>query len=91
MNKKFDLDSMSVDEMWQLHEQLSQMLSARLVSEKRELEKRLARLRIETKSRGTEHASEDRPHRKYPPVFSKYRNSKPPYETWSGRGSNRGG
>jgi len=86
MSKKFDLDAMSVDEMWQLHEQLSQMLSARLVSEKRELEKRLARLRIETKSRGVERASEDRPHRKYPPVFPKYRNSNPPYETWSGGG-----
>jgi DNA-binding protein H-NS len=86
MSKKFDLDSMSVDEMWQLYEQLSQMLSARLVSEKRELEKRLARLRIETRTRGAERASEDRPRRKYPQVFPKYRNSNPPYETWSGRG-----
>ena len=41
MNKKIDLDAMSVDEMWKLHEQIGQVLSVRLTSEKRELEKRL--------------------------------------------------
>ena len=44
MNKKFDLDAMSVDEMWRLHEKIGQLLSVRLTSEKRELEKRLAKL-----------------------------------------------
>ena len=47
MNKKFDLDAMSVDEMWRLHEKIGQVLSVRLTSEKRELEKRLAKLRRE--------------------------------------------
>ena len=45
MMKKINLDSMSVDEMWQLHEEISRVLSIRLTSEKRELEKRLDQLR----------------------------------------------
>ena len=47
MSKKLNLDAMSIDEMWQLHEEISQVLSVRLTSEKRELEKRLAQLRRE--------------------------------------------
>ncbi len=87
MGRKFDLDSMSVDEMWQLHEKLSQVLSVRLVSEKRELEKRLARLRSEKGAQDSEQASnQPRAHRKYPQVFPKYRNPKEPFETWSWRG-----
>ena len=50
MNKKFNLDAMSVDEMWRLHEKIGQVLSVRLTSEKRELEKRLAKLRRENES-----------------------------------------
>src|SRR3954447_19358013 len=93
MNKKFNLDAMSVDEMWQLHEEISQVLSIRLTSEKRELEKRLAQLRREKESRQPEGAGElslagiaVAPRRKYPRVFPKYRNPKQPSETWSGRG-----
>ena len=40
--KKWDINGMSTDEMWRLHVEVSQLLSVRLVSEKRELEKRLA-------------------------------------------------
>ena len=82
MSKKLDLDSMSVDELWQLHERIGRVLSVRLATEKRELEKRLARLRSE-KPNGD---GSSRPHRKYPQVLPKYRNSNEPYETWSGRG-----
>jgi DNA-binding protein H-NS len=89
MNRKFNLDALSVDEMWQLHEEISQILSVRLASEKRELEKRLAQLRRE-KSPGElkQQASpgEVRERRKYPRVFPKYRNPGEPSETWSGRG-----
>ena len=42
-----NLDAMSVDEIWQLHEEISGILSLRLTAEKRELEKRLAQLRRE--------------------------------------------
>jgi len=80
---------MSVDELWQLHEELSQVLSVRLTSEKRELEKRLAQLRREKESRQSEIVDARNPpreRRKYPRVFPKYRNPEQPSETWSGRG-----
>ena len=88
MNKKFDLDAMSVDEMWRLHEKIGQLLSVRLTSEKRELEKRLAKLRREneTHSSSTESTAVPRERRKYPRVYPKYQNPNEPSETWSGRG-----
>jgi DNA-binding protein H-NS len=79
MGRKLDLDSMSVDELWQLHERIGRVLSVRLASEKRELEKRLARLRTERPNG----EGSSRPHRKYPQVLPKYRNSNEPYD---GRG-----
>lgn len=92
MNKNLNLDAMSVDEMWQLHEEIARVLSVRLTSEKRELEKRLAQLRRERET--SPPASEGAPtlkrsgreRRKYPRVFPKYRNPNEPTETWSGRG-----
>jgi DNA-binding protein H-NS len=93
MSKKFNLDGMTVDEMWRLYEEISQVLSVRLTSEKRELEKRLAQLRREKESRQPESPGDlspartaGSPRRKYPRVFPKYRNPKQPSETWSGRG-----
>lgn len=89
--KKLNLDAMSVDEMWQLHEEISQILSVRLASEKRELEKRLAQLRRERETRHVEPSGAQprdavRERRKYPRVVPKYRNPSEPSETWSGRG-----
>jgi len=77
--------------MWQLHEEISAVLSIRLTSEKRELEKRLAQLRREKEMRQSESADSQardapRERRKYPRVFPKYRNPNEPTETWSGRG-----
>ena len=88
MNKKIDLDGMSVDDMWRLHEKIGQVLSVRLTSEKRELEKRLAQLRRENEmhSASAEVEGESRERRKYPRVYPKYRNPNEPSETWSGRG-----
>ena len=90
MSKKWNLAAMSIDEMWQLHEEISQLLSVRLTSEKRELEKRLAQLRREKEMPRPENSksSKDAPRerRKYPRVFPKYRNPHEPFETWSGRG-----
>ncbi len=87
--KKIDLGTMSVDDLWSLHEQISKILSARITSEKRELEKRLAVL-----NRGIEgvvdasqsYNANGKARRKYPRVFPKYRNPQTPSETWSGRG-----
>jgi DNA-binding protein H-NS len=93
MSKKPNLDAMSIDEMWQLHEDVIRALSTRLTSEKRELEKRLAQLRLEkgemlrsdpVNRNLKKGASGQR--RQYPKVFPKYRNPNDPSETWSGRG-----
>jgi DNA-binding protein H-NS len=91
MGKKLNLDAMSIDDMWQLHEEVSQQLSVRLTSEKRELERRLAQLRPEKEipqADGGDKSVADatRQRRKYPRVFPKYRNPSEPSETWSGRG-----
>jgi len=92
ISNKLNLDAMSVDEMWLLHEEIGQILSVRLTSEKRELEKRLAQLRREKEMRQSEPADNQasqgavRERRKYPRVFPKYRNPNEPSETWSGRG-----
>jgi DNA-binding protein H-NS len=93
MSDKLNLDAMTTDELWHLHEEISPILLARVTSQKRELEKRLARLSPETQvepsdqpgavsSKGLAHA----PRRKYPRVFPKFRNPQVPSETWSGRG-----
>jgi DNA-binding protein H-NS len=95
MSKKLNLDAMSIDEMWHLHEQIIRVLSVKLTAEKRGLEKRLAQLRREKKEM-PQSASLDRQlekdasgkRRKYPRVFPKYRNPNEPSETWSGRGKN---
>ena len=89
--KKLNLGTMTIDEMWQLHEEIGRVLSVRLTSEKRELEKRLAQLRRESEMSQSKPADErpkeaPRERRKYPTVFPKYRNPNKPFETWSGRG-----
>ena len=87
--KKVDLESMSLDDLWSLHEKISVILSARIRAEKHELEKRLAVLDGGTDiisqfgpSRSLQNGKE---RRKYPRVLPKYRNPQTS-ETWSGRG-----
>lgn len=91
MSKKWDFDALTVDELWQLHEELTRVLSIRLTSEKRELEKRLTQLRRDKQSGPLKQAAAEKdvaraPRRKYPRVFPKYQNTQSPHETWSGRG-----
>lgn len=89
MAHKLNFDSMSVDELWHLHEEIGRVLSMRLTTEKRELEKRLAQLRRENDARHANAQSSsdfERIRRKYPQVLPKYRNPNSPTETWSGRG-----
>jgi DNA-binding protein H-NS len=87
--KKVELESMSLDDLWSLHEKVSALLSARIKAEKQELEKRLVVL-----NRGNDIISQSSPsrslqngkvRRKYPRVLPKYRNPQTS-ETWSGRG-----
>jgi DNA-binding protein H-NS len=89
--KKIDLEAMSVDDLWSLHEKISTILSGRITSEKRELEKRLAVLNrgrdvVEEGDVLKSYNANGTPRRKYPRVFPKYRNPQMPAETWSGRG-----
>ncbi|WP_426413263.1 H-NS family nucleoid-associated regulatory protein [Bradyrhizobium ganzhouense] len=91
MTKMVDLGAMTVDELWQLHEELSEVLATRLTSEKRELEKRLAQLQREEAAGDLQRplpadGLEPRQRRAYPRVLPKYRNPANPEETWSGRG-----
>lgn len=91
MTWKLNLDALSIDDMWQLHEEISRVLSVKLTSEKRELEKRLTQLRLEKDMRQSVSVDArlgdaSRERRKYPRVFPKYRNPDQPSETWSGRG-----
>jgi DNA-binding protein H-NS len=84
--KKFDLEAMSVDNLWSLHERISGMLSTRIKAEKHELEKRLAILsRGLAGQPGVLGAPGEKPRRRYPVVLPKYRNPQTS-ETWSGRG-----
>ena len=90
MARKFDLESMSTDDLWLLHEQISEILAARIADEKRELEKRLAVLNrgkdvVQGREASQSVTSIGKPRRKYPRVFPKYRNPQTS-ETWSGRG-----
>jgi DNA-binding protein H-NS len=71
--------SMSVDELWEIHEDISKRLEAKILAEKKKLELRLNSLHP---------AKTDRPnaHRPYPPVVPKFANPDDPSQVWSGRG-----
>ena len=92
MKSKLDLSSLSMDELWALHEEVGSVLSSKLTAEKRELEARLAKLSSGNAAKAKlDHAvpsvGERRVgRRKYPPVLPKFRNPSDPSETWAGRG-----
>ncbi|WP_024516278.1 H-NS histone family protein [Bradyrhizobium sp. Tv2a-2] len=79
--KSDDFKSLSMDELWRLHEQVEAELTRKIATEKATLEDRLRRLAVSPGVRG--HAQAKRP---YPKVFAKYRNPKNRSETWAGRG-----
>jgi DNA-binding protein H-NS len=85
--KEFELEAMSADDLWSLHERLSGILSTRIKAEKHELEKRLAILGrgMDTGQTGSLPVLGERLRRRYPVVLPKYRNPQTS-ETWSGRG-----
>jgi DNA-binding protein H-NS len=82
--KNTSLERMSVDALWILREKIRSNLSKKIEAEKQELERRLARLQGRTENKPVARRS-------YPRVFPKYRNPETPFETWSGRGSDRTG
>jgi DNA-binding protein H-NS len=88
MSKNIQLEALSLDNLWSLYEKVSAILSARIKSEKHELERRLAFLNRRVDGGGQviyPNLSDGKPRRKYPRVLPKYRNPRTS-ETWSGRG-----
>jgi DNA-binding protein H-NS len=87
--KKVELESMSLDDLWSFHENISAILSTRIKAEKQELEKRLAVLNggndIVSRSGASQSLQNGKARRKYPRVLPKYLNPQTS-ETWSGRG-----
>jgi len=81
MMESNNLKSMSVDQLWRLHEALVVELGRKIAAEKATLEQRLRKLGF-----GGPGTSHDRDRRPYPKVHPKYRNPKNPSETWAGRG-----
>ena len=79
--KSNTFESMSLDELWSLHEQVTSTLACKIAEEKARLEERLRRLQNSNKE-----ISPNRPRRAYPKVLPKYQNPKNPAETWAGRG-----
>jgi DNA-binding protein H-NS len=82
------LETMALDELWSLHEEISSILADRIRAEKLELEKRLAVLHrgVASPEEQPGGSSVAKRRRKYPRVLPKYRNPQSPSETWSGRG-----
>ena len=77
-----DLERMSIEELWALHVELTNLLAGKIATEKRQLERRLGMLQATSRSS----PSARRERRPYPQVFPKYRNPSKPSETWAGRG-----
>lgn len=77
---------MSIDELWDLHEELAKTLADRITSEKALLEKRLKQLNQPSGVVYEKSSDSVLPRRPYPAVEPKYRNPADPAETWSGRG-----
>src|SRR5215470_14726481 len=75
------LKSMSVDELWTLHEQVIAELGRKIAAEQATLEARLRQLGSTAVSGRIK-----RERRPYPKVLPKYRNPKNLGETWAGRG-----
>src|SRR5882724_10427484 len=81
--KPHDLKSMSVEELWSVHELIVSVLASKISTEKTRLEQRWRELGQSTADsvKKVSHAR-----RQYPQVFPKYRNPARPSETWAGRG-----
>jgi DNA-binding protein H-NS len=83
MNHDLDFESMSVDQLWSLHEMIASELARKITAEKERLERRLRELGFSEADTSKVPA---RPRRPYPKVRPKYRNPERPTETWAGRG-----
>ncbi len=76
-----NLQSMSSDELWALHQKIAATLAAKITATKEVLEDRL---RLLNQARGQ--AIEASSRRPYPAVPPRFRNPDDPSQTWAGRG-----
>jgi DNA-binding protein H-NS len=74
-----ELSSKSIEELWMLRDELADLLAAKIVAEKKELERRLEALRPRH--------DQIRARRPYPRVLPKFANPDSPNQVWSGRGN----
>lgn len=87
--RRSDLEAMTFDDLWVLHEELTTLLAEKITLEKNELEKRLAQLNPPGRTQSASNDAADyktSARRSYPAVRPKYINPAAPNETWSGRG-----
>lgn len=89
--EKLDIDKMPLDELWSLHEQITKVLSTKIIAQKHELEQRLLQLNMgavpgELVDLKPSRVNGSRQRKKYPLVLPKFQNPSVPGETWSGRG-----
>ena len=82
--KRSNLELLSTEELWVLHEKVAATLNAKIVAEKKVLEDQLSQLNGRYR---VEQTSETLKRRSYPTVFPKFRNPEQPSETWAGRGT----
>src|SRR5205823_3754194 len=81
--KRSNIEILSTEELWVLHEKVAATLKAKIIAEKKVLEDRLSQLNGRFR---VEQISETPERRSYPTVFPKFRNPEQPSETWAGRG-----
>ena len=81
--KRTELNSLSTEELFRLHDEVTTTLNAKLIAKKRVLENCLRELSPQFEAEPLREKSGRRP---YPRVFPKFRNPHEPSETWTGRG-----
>ncbi|WP_349525142.1 H-NS histone family protein [Bradyrhizobium sp. Rc2d] len=72
---------MTIDQLWSLYEQVSEILARKIAAEQAQLDARLRQLGTAATTTSTTSVR-----RRYPRVLPKYRNPERPTETWAGRG-----
>jgi len=83
--KRHDLKSMSVDQLWSLHQLTASVLARKILAERARLDQRLRQL-VEPDIEPPNFKKMPHARRPYPQVLPTYRNPAQPSETWAGRG-----
>jgi DNA-binding protein H-NS len=81
--KRSNLEILSTEELWVLHQKIAARLKAKIIAEQKVLEDRLSQLNGRF---SVEQTSKTPERRSYRTVFPKFRNPEQPSETWAGRG-----